>query len=80
MSYQLHEADREKAKKVHFLEKASMGTEADSATPSWKPEASVMPVGTLGNSGRAQPWRSPHSRGGEGAECGHSCLAERGRS
>jgi len=44
---------------VHFLKKASMGTEADLSAPSWKPEAGFVPVGTLGNSEEPSPGGPP---------------------
>lgn len=44
---------------MHFLKKASMGTEADLSAPSWKPEAGFVPVGTLGNSEEPSPGGPP---------------------
>lgn len=63
---------------MHFLKKASMGTEADSAVPSWKPEAGVVPVGTLGNSEEPSPGGPPAAEVRKVPSVGRSALLSEG--
>ena len=55
-----------------------MGTEADSAVPSWKPEAGVVPVGTLGNSEEPSPGGPPAAEVRKVPSVGRSALLSEG--